>query len=64
MAIATARELREQARACLQLAKTTKEYYAKKALVELAHDLSRQARQEEFRERGVAALSKGRLRAA
>jgi hypothetical protein len=44
-----AKELLDEARSCLELAKITKEYYAKKALMELAHDLSREAHQAERR---------------
>jgi hypothetical protein len=47
---AKARELRERARSCLELAETTNEHDAKSALVELAHNLIREARQAERRE--------------
>ena len=46
---ATAKELLEEARSCRELAKRTREYYAKNALMELARDLSREAHQAERR---------------
>jgi hypothetical protein len=50
---ATAKELLEEARSCRELAKRTREYYAKNALMELARDLSREARQVERQERAL-----------
>jgi len=47
---ATAWELRDRARSCLELAETVNESYSKDALVELAHNLLREARQAERRE--------------
>jgi hypothetical protein len=61
---ATARELRDRAKSCLELAEATNEYFAKSALVELARDLTRLARQQERREHDLATLPKGRLSAA
>jgi hypothetical protein len=54
----TARELRAQAIACLELANRTNEFFAKEALRELAQKLNRQARQVERRERDMGAQSK------
>jgi ribosomal protein L44E len=50
----TPKELRVQAKECRELANRTDEAYAKQALKELAHDLNRQARQAERRERDFA----------
>jgi hypothetical protein len=47
---ATAKEWRERAKSCLERAETTNEYYAKDAIVEMARNLIRVARQEERRE--------------
>ncbi len=47
----TARELRLQAKECLELSKSTNEYYVRVALAELARRLNREARQAERRER-------------
>jgi hypothetical protein len=51
----TARELRAEVQAVLELATAAKEYYARVALMELARNLSREARQAELREREMAA---------
>src|SRR5262245_27093625 len=56
MLSARAKELLDEARSCLELAKITKECYAKNALMELARDLSREAHQAERRRRDLAAL--------
>jgi hypothetical protein len=51
MLSATAKELLDEARSCLELAEITTEYYAKHALMELARDLSREAHEAERRQR-------------
>jgi hypothetical protein len=49
----TTKELRTQAKECLELANRTDEYYAKSALRELARGLNRKAHQTERRERDL-----------
>ena len=51
--MATAKELRLQARECLDRSKATNEYYVRVALAELARRLAREARQAERRERDL-----------
>jgi hypothetical protein len=51
----TPKELRSQAEACLELARTTKEYYARNALADLARRLTREARQAERGQRHLTA---------
>jgi hypothetical protein len=51
----TARELRFQAKECLELANTANQPFVKTALIELARKLSREAHQVEHRERVMAA---------
>jgi hypothetical protein len=53
----TAKELRVQAKECLELADTASEFYVRTALKDLAQKLSREARQTERRERDMGALS-------
>ena len=53
----TAKEYRAQAKECMALANTTKEFYARTALTELARKLNRDARQAERREGDTAARS-------
>jgi hypothetical protein len=53
----TARELRFQAKECLELADTANEFFVKSALKDLARKLSRDAHQVERRERDMAAYS-------
>ncbi len=55
--MATAKELRLQARECLDRSKATNEYYVRVALAELARRLARQARQAERRERDLVGVS-------
>jgi hypothetical protein len=50
----TARELRAQAKECLELAERTNEYYVKVTLKELAQKLGRDAHQAERRKRDLA----------
>jgi hypothetical protein len=50
----TAKELRLQAKDCLELADKVHEYYAKAALTEIARELTRAAHQTERRERDFA----------
>jgi hypothetical protein len=50
----TARELRFQAKECLELADRANEFFVKTALTELAQDLSREAQRVERRERDMA----------
>ena len=50
----TARELRFQAKECLELADTANEFFVKSALKDLARKLSREAHQVERRERDMA----------
>jgi hypothetical protein len=50
----TAKELRLQAKNCLEQADKTNEAYAKEALKSLAQRLNRDARQAERRERDLA----------
>ena len=52
----TARELRLQAKECLELADTEHEFYVKAALTDLARRLNRDARQDERRQRDFANL--------
>jgi hypothetical protein len=47
----TAKELRLQAKECLQLAKAAREFYVRTALTEMARKFNREARQAERRER-------------
>jgi len=53
----TAKEYRLEAKACLELADEANEFYVKTALIELARDYQRAARQAEGRERGMVAFS-------
>jgi hypothetical protein len=55
-AMPTARELRLQAKECLELADTEHEFYVKAALTDLARRLNRDARQDERRQRDFANL--------
>jgi hypothetical protein len=52
----TARELRLQAKECLELADTEHEFNVKAALTDLARRLTRDARQDERRQRDFANL--------
>jgi hypothetical protein len=52
----TAKELRLQAKECLELARASNEYFVRTALTELARELHRQARQAE-REHEIGAHS-------
>ena len=53
----TTKELRLQAKECLELAKATNQYYVRIALTELAQKLNREARQAERRERDTVLFS-------
>jgi hypothetical protein len=53
----TAKELRFQAGVCLELAKSSKEYFVRLALTELARELYQSARRTERRERDGTAYS-------
>jgi hypothetical protein len=53
----TPKELRSQAQECLELAKTSTEFYVRNALADLAKRLNREARQAERRERDIATYS-------
>jgi hypothetical protein len=55
--MATAKELRLQARECLELAHTSHEFYVRAALTELARKLNRDAHQSERRERDMVSFS-------
>jgi hypothetical protein len=47
----TARELRFQAKACLELAQTSQDYFARTALTERVRELRRKAQRAERRQR-------------
>jgi hypothetical protein len=53
--MATAKELRLEAKACLELAEKAREHYVKTALIELAEQYSRDARRAERHERELVA---------
>ena len=53
----TAKEYRLEAKACLELAERANEFHVKSALIELARDYDRAARQAERRERDITAFS-------
>jgi hypothetical protein len=53
----TPKELRSQAKECLELAEASAEFYVRDALTDLARHLNRDARQAERRERDIAIRS-------
>jgi hypothetical protein len=62
--MATAKELRLQARECIDRSRAANEYYVRVALVELARRLARQARQAERRESDLVGDSNPRAPSA
>lgn len=55
----TPKELRSQAKECLELAEASTEFYVRDALTDLARHLNRDAHQVERRERAIAIWSGG-----
>jgi hypothetical protein len=53
----TAKEYRLEAKACLELADQANEFYVRAAMIELARDYNRAARQIERREHDMVAFS-------